>query len=514
VASATVQSGVPARGLRRWRNWRSLQPRRWPTLRAKGIIALLALVLYEVCLGLYVGHERARLLHIVQQLEYTNREHDLLIHVNDGLTHSIVGLQQSLDSGDPAAVITPVRLDLAALAGSLPGFKETHPELAAYVLRFEQLLAALGTEPMAETLTGLRDTEQELAARVSRLQLESEQQDRDLTLHFQGLNHQITRVLVIANIVGLSCFALAVTLFFAKLARDIKQLQGRALAVMGEDGMEPVELKRRDEVGGLMETMNRMQRELQRQEQLQEVSRQRRFHQEKMAAVGAVAATLAHEIGNPINSISGIAQHSIDAIRSGQRLDDQTLLANAELTVRQTERIGAIVRHLSDLSAPRPSEPELLNLNELVQTTCDFVRYDKRLRRAELALDLDRSLPAVRAVADHLMQVLMNLLINAADALENTADRRPTIRVSSRLVDREVVLSVQDNGHGMDACVLAQAFKRAFTTKPAGKGRGIGLYLCKRLVEEAGGRIELESTPGAGTTASVRLRLDAACLQA
>jgi len=277
------------------------------------------------------------------------------------------------------------------------------------------------------------------------------------------------------------------------------------MAVVGEDTVRPRALSRHDEVGGLMDAINRMEQELQRQEEVQEVSRQRRFHQEKMAAIGSVAATLAHEIGNPINAISGIAQHAIDAIQSGQRPDDQTLLANAELTVRQTDRIGGIVRHLSDLSGSHPSEPELLNLNELVQTTCSFVRYDQRLRNAELVLDLDRNLPAVRGVADHLTQVLMNLLINAADALENTGDRKPSIRVSTHQQPGEITLSIQDNGHGMDAAVLARAFLQAFTTKPAGKGRGIGLYLCKKLVEEAGGRIELESTPAAGTTARVSL---------
>jgi len=476
-----------------------------PTLRAKGIIALIVLVLYEACAGLYVSHERARLEHIVQQLEFTNHAHDLLIRANDGLSHSVLGLQQSLDSGTPESVITPVRLDLAAVASSLPDVKQFNPEMAVLVDRFGQLLARLGSEPSVDILSELRDTELELAARVARLQVQAELQERELTLHFRELNHSITHVLVVTNLAGLSVFGLIVTLFFSKLTNDIKQLQARAMAVVGEDTVRPRALSRHDEVGGLMDAINRMEQELQRQEEVQEVSRQRRFHQEKMAAIGSVAATLAHEIGNPINAISGIAQHAIDAIQSGQRPDDQTLLANAELTVRQTDRIGGIVRHLSDLSGSHPSEPELLNLNELVQTTCSFVRYDQRLRNAELVLDLDRNLPAVRGVADHLTQVLMNLLINAADALENTGDRKPSIRVSTHQQPGEITLSIQDNGHGMDAAVLARAFLQAFTTKPAGKGRGIGLYLCKKLVEEAGGRIELESTPAAGTTARVSL---------
>jgi two-component system NtrC family sensor kinase len=475
------------------------------TLRAKGIIALAVLALYEAGIGLYVTHERARLMHIVQQLEHTNLGHEQLSRVNDGLAHSIVGLQQSLNSDKPVALIDPVRLDLAAVSSSLSGIGESYPETLGSLQRFEQLVGDLALAPSAETLIALRDTEQQLTAKIAPLELQTQQQARLLTVHYSDLNHHINVFILLATGLGLVCFGAAVTLFFSKLASDISKLEARAMAVVGEDGATLRELSRHDEVGGLMQAINRMQAELQRREQLQEISRQQLLHQEKMAAIGSIAATLAHEIGNPINSISGIAQHTIDAIRGGERLDSRALLDNAQLTVRQSERVASIVRQLADLSAPRRPDPELLNLNELVQTTCSFVRYDKRFRNAELVSDLDRGLPAVRAVTDHLTQILMNLLINAADALEGSTDSRPTIRVSTRQVGGEITLSVHDNGHGMSPTVLAQAFRQSFTTKPAGKGRGIGLYLCKKLIEDLGGLIELDSTVGTGTTARIRL---------
>ncbi len=83
----------------------------------------------------------------------------------------------------------------------------------------------------------------------------------------------------------------------------------------------------------------------------------------------------------------------------------------------------------------------------------------------------------------------------------------PAIRVSTCTQDGDALLSVSDNGCGMDATVLARAFEEAFSTKPAGTGRGLGLFLCKMLIEQDGGRIELESTPGIGTTAKVRMLL-------
>jgi Signal transduction histidine kinase len=160
----------------------------------------------------------------------------------------------------------------------------------------------------------------------------------------------------------------------------------------------------------------------------------------------------------------------------------------------------------ADLSAPRSPAPELLNVNDLAQATCSFSRYDRRFRGIDLVLDLDRSIPAVRAVSDHLTQTLMNLLINASDAMEGVVDRKSAVHVSTRALEDEVVLSVSDNGQGMDAAVLSRAFVQSFTTKPSGKGRGIGLYLCKALVEATGGHIELQSTPGAGTVVRIRMR--------
>jgi len=104
----------------------------------------------------------------------------------------------------------------------------------------------------------------------------------------------------------------------------------------------------------------------------------------------------------------------------------------------------------------------------------------------------------------------MNLLINAADALEGRSGAgKPTVVVSTRQAKNEVIVSVADNGHGMESSVLAHAFEESFTTKPAAKGRGIGLYLCKTLIEEIGGRIELESRLDAGTTARVCIPLRA-----
>jgi len=251
-----------------------------------------------------------------------------------------------------------------------------------------------------------------------------------------------------------------------------------------------------------------MQVDLRHWEQQLEVTRQQRFHQEKMAAVGSLASAIGHEVSNPIAAISGVAQFIADESADDDRPQGRQINEFARQILNQTERIAHIMRQMATLTAPHSPEPELLNLNALIRSTSGFIRYDKRFRSIEFEEALAPDLPAITAVADHVTQILMNLLINAADALERISDPgRQRIRIATRVVGDEVLLSVTDNGCGMTPDVLTKAFDESFTTKPAGRGRGIGLFVCKSLIEKSGGRIELSSTPGEGTTATIFIPL-------
>ncbi len=479
------------------------EPRVRFTLRTIGVVAIVALAAYVASAGFYVARQRAELLLIVKQLEQTHGEHELLTTANVAIIHSIVSIQDALNSGDFQSY--PVEIDFSLLASSLPRLKAGYPDAAPSISRLEQRFAALRRDRSLEAMTAFRDSSQEVAAQVESLIEDGHRQEAGLYDEYRTLNQHITSVIVLLSLLGLAAFGAGLIWFFSRLASDIQALQTRAVAIVGGYRGPPLPVERRDELGSLMHAVNRAQSELRKREQQQEISREQRFHQEKMAAIGSLAAAVAHEVSNPINAISGIAQYTLDLQGGARPLDEATLLANAGLILKQTERIGALMRRLADLAGPRSAQLEPTNVNELVESTCSFVRYDKRFRHIDLKLDLARDIPAVRAVSDHLTQVLMNLLINAADATEGIAGRSPAIRVSTRQAAGEVLMCVADNGQGMDAAVLGRAFADSFTTKPAGKGRGIGRYLCKKLIEEMAGRIALESTPGAGTAASVWL---------
>ena len=475
------------------------------TLRTKGILALLAMVMYVAAFAFYVANDRQKLLHIVQQQEQIYERQQALIKIDVAITRSLVELRYLLNSKSNTAAQDNVLIDLGVIKAGLPEMKERYPDIADNVARFERTAADLCAAWSPDRLTLLRDAEQALGARLEQLESGLADQHIVLAARYRAANHNVFVVWVISSFLGVTLFGAIVTFFFTKLAADIKALESRAIAIVGGYRGPPLIGERGDEVGGLMRAVNRMQSELRHWEQQQELSRQQRFHQEKMAAVGSLAAAVAHEVNNPIAAIAGIAQHLIELHATRGEPGDEACGEHAKVILRNTERIGSIMRQVANVASYRSPDPELLDLNSVIQATCGFISYDQRFCGIELTTSLSSALPAIRAVADHVTQVLVNLLINAADSMEGVGGRKPTINVSTCRDDGAVMLFVKDNGCGMGQDVLAQAFKEFFTTKSAEKGRGIGLFLCQMLMEKNGGRVQLESTPGIGTTACVIL---------
>ena len=174
-----------------------------------------------------------------------------------------------------------------------------------------------------------------------------------------------------------------------------------------------------------------------------------------------------------------------------------------ELIYAQTQRLAAITREISEFASPRAAEAQFLDLNEQLRSTSSLIRYDKRLQQVALRLDLDSQLPAIYGVADQLTQLIMNLLINAMDALEDVQGRTPTIVITTRSDTERACVVIEDNGHGIGQARLSRVFEPFFTTKPAGKGTGLGLSLCYSIAKKHGGTIEIDSTLGMGTRVQV-----------
>lgn len=223
-------------------------------------------------------------------------------------------------------------------------------------------------------------------------------------------------------------------------------------------------------------------------------ARLEQFQGERMRLLGGIAAGLAHEIGNPVAAVAGIAE----AIAGDPQAGPVARAEAAEL-IAQAQRLGGITRRLAVIAGLRSRERGPVAVNALVEAVTSLVSLDERFRHIELVPWLDRGVPALLAAEDELVQLLLHLLSNAAESFEGCPRAPARIRLETAMREGALVIAVEDNGRGMDEATRARAMEPLFTTKPAGQGNGLGLDACRRIVEGLGGRIEIASTPGWGT---------------
>ncbi|HEX2963956.1 MAG TPA: ATP-binding protein [Ignavibacteriales bacterium] len=218
---------------------------------------------------------------------------------------------------------------------------------------------------------------------------------------------------------------------------------------------------------------------------------------EKLAVIGQLAAGVAHEIGNPLTSISSIVQilqrRSADSLFSEQ-------LANIKLNI---DRISRIVRELVDFSRPPSHEMLLIQITDVIKTALGIVKYDKRVKKVLFETRLDNDLPKINIVPDQILQVLINILFNALDAINGEGK----IEVISSHDKENVYIEIRDNGCGMDKDTMGKIFDPFFTTKEVGKGTGLGLSVSYGIMKKFKGDILVQSQLKQGSSFTVKLPL-------
>lgn len=218
---------------------------------------------------------------------------------------------------------------------------------------------------------------------------------------------------------------------------------------------------------------------------------------EKLAVIGQMAAGVAHEIGNPLTSISALVQilqrRSQDAFMSEQ-------LVNIKENI---DRITRIVRELVDFSRPPSYETNLQDITDIIKTAIGIVKYDKRVRKVKFETELKDFLPSVNIAADQILQVLVNILINALDAIDGNG----IVTVKSRYDEIKIYVDITDDGCGMDNLTIEKIFDPFFTTKEVGKGTGLGLSVSYGIVNRFGGEIKVSSKLNEGSTFTIALPL-------
>ncbi|MFO0758299.1 MAG: ATP-binding protein [Byssovorax sp.] len=225
----------------------------------------------------------------------------------------------------------------------------------------------------------------------------------------------------------------------------------------------------------------------------------RLLYQEKLAALGVLAAGIAHDIVNPLASMSS----ELEMIEGET---DPTRVRESIAVLRgQVSRIDRSLREMTDFARRRGDEVTLVPIAVAVDDALRMVRHDPRARKVTFGVDVAEGLPPLRLVEDHLVMVIVNLVINAFDAMPEGG----SLSIRGRRDAGGVTLSIADSGTGMSDEVRKRAIEPLFTTKPAGKGTGLGLSVSADIVRDAGGTLTIESSPGHGTT--VALHFGAAC---
>ncbi|MBN8938254.1 MAG: PAS domain S-box protein [Rhizobiales bacterium] len=229
-----------------------------------------------------------------------------------------------------------------------------------------------------------------------------------------------------------------------------------------------------------------------------QASRERLHQVEKLSAMGSLLAGVAHELNNPLAIV--IAQSSLLVAKAGS----DEVKRRGERIHAAAERCGRIVKSFLAMARQKPPQREAVDINGVVSGALDMVAYG--LRSSDIAVEsgLDPALPAIMGDRDLLSQVIANLIINAQQALMDRPAPR-LIRVETGLSGDRVTVAVSDNGPGVPDDLVRRVFDPYFTTKPAGVGTGIGLSICRNVVEAHGGTIALTNRPEGGARFDISL---------
>jgi signal transduction histidine kinase len=317
--------------------------------------------------------------------------------------------------------------------------------------------------------------------------------------------------------------ALALLLGVVFIGRPISRLAAKARRVGTGDLGGPLHLSQRDELGELANEINLMCDRLADERGARERATDQLRHADRLTTVGKLASGLAHELGTPLNVVSGRAR-----LIASREVEGQEAVDSARIVLEQSERMTALIRQLLDFARPRALEKASINVPALAARTCELV--GTIARKANVTLSPPPADDTLRVDADdgQLGQVLTNLVVNAIQAMPDggtceirvrlvdqvppayvkrstRAQTKPSLVALADRMQTWMAIDVRDTGIGMDDETRARIFEPFFTTKPVGEGTGLGLSVTWGIVREHGGWIDVSSQPDEGSTFTVYL---------
>lgn len=301
------------------------------------------------------------------------------------------------------------------------------------------------------------------------------------------------------TLLGMIAVMAASSFFADRITRPINYLVGVAAQISSGDFDVKVNVNTKDEIGQLEIAFNIMAAALrERDEELKNQTNLKLMRSEKLAALGRMAAGIAHEINNPLTGVLMYGYILLENMPhdSQERKDMETI-------INETTRCREIIRDLLDFSRENVPEKKPVEINQVIDKAVSIIDKKLYFEKIEIVRDFSDALPGVPADSNQLQQVFINLFLNAVEAMPDGG--RLVIRTAPGGDNMNVIIKITDTGTGIPPENTDKIFDPFFTTKEIGKGTGLGLAVTYGIIQKHGGQIVFESEPGRGTSFTIKL---------
>jgi len=429
----------------------------------------------------------------IRRIRIFNKEGRISFSTDSAEVNRVVDKRAEACYGCHAQSAPLAKLNRPDRARIFPGQGE---RLLGVIRPIDNAPACVGCHPAAQRVLGVIDADLSLAA-----------------VDAQTAQHRAHLVLFMAITVAM-IWVISMIFIWGVVYRPVKELTAGTHRVADGDLDYRLPVRSNDELSDLAASFNKMTAEVagvhaeieervrRKTAELDQAHRSL-LSSEKMASIGKLAATVAHEVNNPLFGIltyARLTQKEVEKGTAGSRAD---MVENLQIIERESKRCGDIMRNLLTFARQAPSHREPNDLNTLIGRALVLVRHQAELLGIELRSHLGEDLPPVSCDAGQIQQAVLVLLVNATEAMPHGG----VLEVATDLdaAAGNVRIRVRDTGSGIPPEVLAQIFDPFFTTKEDQQRTGLGLAVARSIVEQHGGEIAVESTPGKGTEFTIAL---------